>query len=170
MYFEDVSDNDYEEKVIKICKDSDIVITSSDIEDCHRLRLGRNSTSENKRVIVTFVNRKHSELMLHLKKSISSKSKVYINNSLCPYYRFLWGKSEELQRKGKVNQVFCLGAVVTVRVTENGPLMKAFHEQDIIALQIRSFVLHVVGVLDRPLDSSCFYRNFFELAKIVFYF
>ena len=68
----DVLDNDLEEKVIEICKDSDIVITSSDIEGCHRLPLGRNSTSENKRVIAKFVYRKHSELMLCLKKSISS--------------------------------------------------------------------------------------------------
>ena len=42
----DVLDNDLEEKVIEICKDSDIVITSSDIEGCHRFPLGRNSTSE----------------------------------------------------------------------------------------------------------------------------
>ena len=56
----DVLDNDLEEKVIEIGKDSDIVITSSDIEGCHRLPLGRNSTSENKLVIVKFVNRKHN--------------------------------------------------------------------------------------------------------------
>ena len=71
----DVLDNDLEEKVIEICKDSDIVITSSDIEGCHRLPLERNSTSENKRVIVKTVNKKHSELMLLLKKNVSSKSK-----------------------------------------------------------------------------------------------
>ena len=71
----DVLDNDLEEKVIEICKDSDIVITSSDIEGCHRLPLERNSTSENKRVIVKIVNKKHSELMLLLKKNVSSKSK-----------------------------------------------------------------------------------------------
>ena len=35
----------------------------------------------------------------------------------------------------KFNQVFCLGADVTVRVTENGPPMKCFHEQDLMALQ-----------------------------------
>ena len=35
----DILDNDHEKKVIEICKDSDIVITSSDIEDCHRLLL-----------------------------------------------------------------------------------------------------------------------------------
>ena len=71
----DILDNDLEEKVIEICKDSDIVITSSDIEGCHRLPLERNTTSENKRVIVKIVNKKHSELMLLLKKNVSSKSK-----------------------------------------------------------------------------------------------
>ena len=83
----DVLDNELEEKVIEICKDSDIVITPGDIEGCHRLPMGRNSTSENKRAIVKFINRKHPELMLRQKKNISSKSKVYINNSLYPYYR-----------------------------------------------------------------------------------
>ena len=131
----DVLDNDLEEKVIEICKDSDIVMTSNDIEGSHYLPLGRKSASENKWVIVKFANRKHSELMLRLKKNISSKSKVYINNSLCPYYRFLRGKYKKLQRKSKVDQVFCLEAVVTIRVTENGLLMKFFHEQDLIALQ-----------------------------------
>ena len=71
----DILDNDLEDKVIEICKDSDIVITSSDIEGCHRLPLERNSTSENKRVIVKIFNKKHSELMLLLKKNVSSKSK-----------------------------------------------------------------------------------------------
>ena len=66
------------------------------------------------------VNRKHSELMLSWKKSISSKSKVYISHLLCPYYRYIWGKCKDLQRKGKVSQVFCLGVIVTIRVTENG--------------------------------------------------
>ena len=47
---------------------------------------------------------------------------------------------KELQRKSKVNQVFCLGVVVTVR--ENAPhplspipLVKVFHEQNLMALQ-----------------------------------
>ena len=85
---------------------------SSDIEGCHSL--GRNSTSKNKRVIAKFVNRNHSDLMLRIKKNISSKSKVYITNLLCPYYRFLWARCKELQRKGKVEQVFGLGAVLRI--------------------------------------------------------
>ena len=96
---------------------------------------GRNSTTDNKRVIVKFVNRKHSELMLRSKKSISSESKVYISHSLCLYYRYIWGKCKDLQKKGKVSQVFCLGVVVTIRVTKNGPPMKILHERDLIAIQ-----------------------------------
>ena len=101
--------------------------------------LGRNSTTDNKRVIVKFVNRKHSELMLRSKKSISSNSKVYINNSLCPYYRYIWCKCKDLQGKDKVNQIFSFGAVVTIRITENvpppHPPMKILHEKHLMAIQ-----------------------------------
>ena len=120
----EVSDENLEKKVIDICK-----------EPGHRLPSGSVNTSNNKRVIVKFVNRKHSEAMLRLKKSINSRSNVYITNSLCPYYRFLWGKCNELQRKGLINQVFCVGAVVTIKVRENGPPIKVFHENDLLIYQ-----------------------------------
>ena len=131
----DISDQDLEDNIVKICKDSDINISSKDIESCHRLPLGRNSTNSTKRVIVKFVNRKHSEAMLQRKKDINSKNKVFVTHSLCPYYRFLWGKCKDLQRKGRISQVFCLGAVVTVRVTENSPAIKILHESDLMVYQ-----------------------------------
>ena len=115
----EIPDDHLENHVIDICKNSNIIVNPTDIEGCHRLPLECNSTTDNKRVIVKSENRKHSELMLRSKKSISWKSKIYINHLLCPYYRYIWGKCKDLQRKGKVNQVFCLGAVVTIRVTEN---------------------------------------------------
>ena len=64
----EIPDDDLENHIIEICKNSNIVINPADIEGCHRLPLGRNSTTDNKRVIVKFVNRKHSELMLRSKK------------------------------------------------------------------------------------------------------
>ena len=131
----DISDQDLEDNIVKICKDSDINISSKDTKGCHRLPLGRNSTNSTKRVIVKFVNRKHSEAMLQRKKDINSKNKVFVTHSLCPYYRFLWGKCKDLQRKGRISQVFCLGAVVTVRVTENSPAIKILHESDLMVYQ-----------------------------------
>ena len=82
----EIPDDDLEKHVIWICKNSTIAINLADIKGCHHLPLGHNSTTDNKRVIVKFGNRKHSEFKLHSKKSISSKSKLYINHSLCPYY------------------------------------------------------------------------------------
>ena len=43
-----IPDQDLEENVVKICKDSDINISPMDIEGCHRLPLGRNSTNTTK--------------------------------------------------------------------------------------------------------------------------
>ena len=131
----EVSDQNLEETVIGICKDSGIDVNSLDIEGCHRLPLGRNATNTNKHVIVKFVNRKHSEAMLHRKKDIIKKSKVFVSYSLCPDYRFLWGKCKELRRKGQVNQVFCLGAVAAIRITENSPAIKVLHEKDLMVCQ-----------------------------------
>ena len=102
----EVSDQKLEKTVIGICKDSGIEVNPLDIEGCHRPPLGRYATNTTKRVIVKFVNRKHPEAMLQRKKDINQESKVFVSHSLCPYFRFLWGKCKELQRKGPINQMF----------------------------------------------------------------
>ena len=108
----EILDNNLEDKVIDIYKDAGIEIGHMDIEGCHRLPLSRNNAGGTKRVIVKFVNRKHSEDVLLLKKIISSRSKVFISNSLCPYYRYLWDKCKELQRRGIFSQVFFLAQLL----------------------------------------------------------
>ena len=99
----EVSDENLGKRVIDICKESGIELNSYDAEACHRLPSGCVNTSNSKCVIVKFVNRKHSETMLLLKKIVNSRSNVYGTNFLCPYYRFLWGKCKQLQRKGLIN-------------------------------------------------------------------
>ena len=69
--------------------------------------------------------------MLQRKKVVNQKIKVFVSHSLCPYYR------KELQRKVLINQVFCLGAVVTVRITENSSAIKVIHEKDLLVCQER---------------------------------
>ena len=128
---------DLEENIVKICKDSDINISSMDIEGCHRLPLGRNSTNTTEQVIVKFVNRKHSEAMLQRKKDINSKNKVFVTHSLCPYCRFQWGKCKRLQRKGRISQVFYIGVLVTIRFNGNSPAIKILHERDVMVYQER---------------------------------
>ena len=106
-------------------------IPGVDIEGCNRLPVSRYSGDSNKRVNKKFVNRKHPEALLRNKKTISSKDfshlnvhgKVFVFVSLCPYYRYIWGryiwgKCKDMQRRGKTYQVFCLGGTIAVKVTE----------------------------------------------------
>ena len=138
----DIPEDNLEKVVIGICHDSDVEIEPKDIDGCHRLPASRYSRDSNKRVIVKFVNRKHPEAMLRNKKSISNKDfshlnvhgKVFVSVSLCPYYRYIWGKCKDLQRRGKIYQVFCLGGTIAVKVTERSSARKIFHECDLLDL------------------------------------
>ena len=138
----DIPEDNLEKVVIDICHDSDVEIEPKDIEGCHRLPVSRYSSDSNKRVIVKFINRKHPEAMLRNKRSISNKDfshlnvhgKVFVSVSLCPYYRYIWGKCKDLQRRGKIYQVFCLGGTIAVKVTERSSARKIFHECDLLDL------------------------------------
>ena len=71
-----------------------------------------------------FFNRKHAEAMLQWKKNIVTKSKFLVSHSLCPYYRYLEERCKDLHRLGRIKNLFCLGAVVMIRVIENSPAIK----------------------------------------------
>ena len=102
-----ICDEDLENTVI-ICKEPGIDVDTRDIEGCHQLPLSRNSRGHHKKTIVKFVNRKYAEAMLKDNKLISHKNvghlnvinKVFGSVSLCPYYRYIWGKCKDLQRQG----------------------------------------------------------------------
>lgn len=78
--------------MIKICRESSVEVDRNDIEGCHRLLVSRYSRGDNKRVIVKFIIRKHPEILLYKKKSLSSReflninipSKIFVFISLCP--------------------------------------------------------------------------------------
>ena len=55
-----IPDDNLENTVISICKDYGLEIYEKHIECCHRLPISKNSKGQDKRVIVKFVNQKHS--------------------------------------------------------------------------------------------------------------
>ena len=87
-----ICDEDLENTVINISKESRINMDARDIEGCHRLPLSRNSRGRDKKVVVKFVNRKYAEALLKDKKRINGKNfdhlhvtnKVFVSVSLCP--------------------------------------------------------------------------------------
>ena len=88
-----VDDQNLETKVLSIFQKTDCTFDSTFIDDCHQL--GKN----NDRVTVKFTHRKDCKQILKVKKDLRNLdmedldlprgTKIYINQSLCPYYQIL---------------------------------------------------------------------------------
>ena len=111
-----INDDNLEDTIIKACKDINIDVSETDIEACHRLPVRCNATNTSNRVIVKFVNQKHAESILTKKLTLSStdfsrlniNNKVYVNPSLCPYYRYISMRCKDLKCRKMIHHVFCL--------------------------------------------------------------
>ena len=69
-----ISDEDLDNTVINICKESGIDVKARDIEGGHQFPLSKNSRGHDKRIIVKFFNQKYVEALLKDKKRISGKN------------------------------------------------------------------------------------------------
>lgn len=103
-----------ENKVISIAKEINVNVSASDFEACHRLYKKRNDEGPAK-VIARFTNRKVCESLLLNSKLLKSKktelrdkhgleNSIFINNNLCNYYKYLWGKSKALYKKKLIKE------------------------------------------------------------------
>ena len=108
-----VSDKDIEEVVCKAITKAGVDITADNIEDC--LRVGNKVQA-----IIKFGERKVSRQVLSVRKDLNKvkmsdidltgQSKLYINQSLCPYYRMLWSKIKHCIKKVRLTAFMCLMA------------------------------------------------------------
>ena len=164
----DTINDDVEDTIIEACKDINIDVNETDIEACHRLPVRRNATNASKRVIVKFVSRKHAESILSKNFTLSStdfsrlniNNKIYVNPSLCPYYRYLWGRCKDLQRRKMIRHVFCLGSVLAIKLTDQSLPLKIYHNSDIpcsqsdsIAKWWKNIFYFILGIDQGPLQQ-----------------
>ena len=99
-------------------------ISSDDFEACHRLPKGRNKDIPS-RTIVRLVNRRKCEEALRKRKKLKDESlcnklkvgRLYINESLCPYYRKIWYHCKCLFKEALVDRFWCDG-VMKISITE----------------------------------------------------
>ena len=104
-----VSDKDLEEVVCKTITKAGVDITADNIED-FRLVGNKGQT------IIKFGKRKVPRQVLSVRKDLNKvkmsdidltgQSTLYINQSLCPYYRMLWSKTKTLHQKGKIDSFY----------------------------------------------------------------
>ena len=91
-----------ETKVLTILEEIDAPVDLGLVEDCHRLP----SKGDPKMVILKLNRRKDGRKVLLNKKKLKnldpeilnlpSDTKIYINESLCKYYKKLWSKCKKL--------------------------------------------------------------------------
>ena len=102
--------SDLEKTFSKILEKVAMEVPAKNIDECHRV-------GKQGRVIVKFLRRKDCRQVLSVKKDIqkitatdfklpNTSIKLYLNESLCPYYRILLSKSKALFTMGKIHSYF----------------------------------------------------------------
>ena len=151
-----------EPTVCRILHHIGVNVSGDKIEACHRL--GRNSD----RTIVKFSSRKDSEHMMHVKKDfkdldatdlhLPAGTRLYINDSLCPYYRGLWNETKKLWNKKKTFSYFTGNCTVRIRLQEKGSYSIITHIDDFeralpkreffnVLIRLYSFVrVHIINI------------------------
>ena len=113
-----------EETVRRVFKKIGVEIDERDFQACHCLK-GK------ERRIVKFVNRKDCLQILRVKKELKSldpteldfpeNTKIFINESLCPYYRGIWNKCKKLRAIEKTHQFYTMNSLIRVKLEQTGP-------------------------------------------------
>ena len=146
-----VDEKNLETKVLSIFQKIGCTIDATFIDDCHRL--GKNDV----RVIGKFTRRKNCKQIFKIKKDLRDlnmddldlprDTKIYINQSLCPYYRILWSKAKRLQNIGSIDSFYISSGSIKIKVTENSSPITIMHLDD--------FKIHFPDIdLSPPTDAS----------------
>ena len=95
---------DLERPVLNVFDKKDAPVELQNIEACHRLKSDDNGRSN--KVIVKFSKRKDMVRVMNKKKSLKNanldgtglppSTSLFINPSLCSYYKYLWSKCKAL--------------------------------------------------------------------------
>ena len=98
-------------------------IVSGFLHVCHRL------AKNNNRVIVKFTTRKDWKQVPQVREvlkdlnaddlNLPRGTKIFVNQSLRPYYCLLWSKIKHLQSVGKINSFFVSGVFIKIKIDEN---------------------------------------------------
>ena len=115
-----VNNKNLQATVCNIVNKIDVPCGSEHLEDCYRIK-GDHTT-------VKFSSRWKSSEVLRKKKKVknidSSKFDfkagvmLYINESLCPYYRGLWGKCKKLWLDKVIFSFYAINSIIRIKMSE----------------------------------------------------
>ena len=110
------------------------IVFRHDIQACHRLK-------DNDWVIIKFSNRKDNLQVLRVKKELKyldlteldfpEGTGIFLNESLCAYYRGLWNKCKNFKDMGKLHVFFVSNGTIKVKMLENDRAKPITHAADL---------------------------------------
>ena len=128
-----VRDNVLEQKVCDVIQEIGVDICDRHIQVCHRLK-------DRDRRIVKITNRKDCLRILRVNRQLKGPNpsavdlpegtKIFINESLCPYNRRIWNKCKKLRKKQKVYQYYTINWSFRLRIEESGQAKTIIHMVD----------------------------------------
>ena len=132
----ETNDNDtLESTVLKIFEKLEVNVGPSNVEDCHWIscKIGP------KRVMVKVSKREDAFKIRTSKRklkgmdltSIGINNPVYINDSLCTYYKMLWRKCKSLRMNKLIHSFWVTNGSIRLRTVENGRTNVITHLSDL---------------------------------------
>ena len=157
-----VRDNVLEQKVCGVFQKIGVDMCNRHIQACHRLK-------DKDRAIVKSTNRKDCLRILRVKRQLKGLdpaavdwpegTKIFVNESLFPYYRGIWSKCKKLRGKQKVHQHYPINGLIRLRMEEYGQAKMITHMVD----------LKICSPISKLIDCSCiFYFILFIYLFFIF--
>ena len=132
----ETSDNNtLESTVLKIFQKLEVNVDPSNVEDYHWI----SSKNGPKRVIVKVSKRKDASKTRSSKRklkdmyltSVGINNPVYINDSLCTYYKMLWRKCKSLRMNKLIHSFWVTNGSIRLRAADNGRTNLITHLSDL---------------------------------------
>ena len=120
--------------VSKVFDKFGVHVEEKDVQACH-------CSKDSDSVIIKLSDRKDSLQVLRIKKDLKSLdpteldfpegTRIFINESVCAYYRGLWNKCKKLKGMGKLHVFFVSNGTIKVRILENDWVKRITHTVDL---------------------------------------
>ena len=129
------SQDTLEKTVLEVFDKIDVEIQPDNIEACHWLK----SDSGGKKVIVKFSKRKDVDRVRKSKRklkttnlsSIGISNPVYVNDSLCKYYKYLWSKCKKLLNGSFIHSFWISNGTLRLKLHESSHPKSITHFVDL---------------------------------------
>ena len=131
---QNIEHNQLEGKLIQVLSKVGCNIISDNVEACHRI------SSKIDRVIIKSSRRKDYQQVLSVKKDLKNlnmddvglpeNTRLFVNQSLCSYYRVLWSKSKKLLSMGKINNFHISKGTIKIKIQEGNTPLSITHNAD----------------------------------------